>query len=441
MQEGKDRRRRVRRLRRQRRPQVLRVRGPDVHGHDEAGLPRRAGAAGSEAALQIPRLFRVRRRTAPGREGRGDHLSRRLTGARHHERRPGRRAHGGESSRSGYRRRARRGEGRPVKRPIAELQGTGRYTPKRVMTNDEFSKILDTSDQWIRERTGIRERRISSKEESNACMGKAAAMQVLEHNSLTPLDLDAIVYATASPDRLLPSAACDLQAILGAKNAAAFDVGAACAGFVYALNVAEGLIASEQAERVLVIAAEKLTSIMDWSDRTTAVLFGDGAGATIVRKSTNGRGILSGYLKTDGTLAELLYRPGGGATHPPSEELLKDHSYYIKMAGREVFKAAVLSMADACDHALERAGLSADDIDLLIPHQANIRIIEATAKHAGMPMDKVYVNVDRFGNTSAASIAIALDEAVKTGRLKPGMVVMLCAFGAGFTWGSLVVRW
>ena len=328
-----------------------------------------------------------------------------------------------------------------MKRPFAELWGTGSYAPPRVMTNDEFSKILDTSDQWIRERTGIRERRVSSKDETNACMGKAAALQVLAETGLTPLDIDAIIYATASPDRLLPSQACDLQAILGAKNAAAFDVGAACSGFVYALSTAEGIIAAEQATHVLVIAAEKLTSIMDWSDRTTAVLFGDGAGATIVRRSTNGRGILSVYLKTDGTLAELLYRPGGGATHPPSEELLKDHSYYIKMAGREVFKAAVLSMADACDHALQRAGLDAGAIDLLIPHQANIRIIEATAKHAGMPMDRVYVNVDRFGNTSAASIAIALDEAVKCGRLQPGMKVMFCAFGAGFTWGSMVVRW
>ena len=328
-----------------------------------------------------------------------------------------------------------------MKRPFAELRGTGSYTPARVMRNDEFSAILDTSDQWIRERTGIRERRVSSKEETNACMGKAAALQVLEQNQLTPLDVDAIVYATASPDRLLPSAACDLQAILGAKNAAAFDVGAACSGFIYALNVAEGLLASEQAQRVLVVAAEKLTSIMDWSDRTTAVLFGDGAGATLVRASTNGRGILSSYMKSDGTLAELLYRPGGGASHPPSEELLKDHSYYIKMAGREVFKAAVLSMADACDQALQRAGLTGDDIDLLIPHQANIRIIEATAKHAGLPMDKVYVNVDRFGNTSAASIAIAFDEAVRTGRVTPGMTVMFVAFGAGFTWASMVVRW
>jgi 3-oxoacyl-[acyl-carrier-protein] synthase III len=328
-----------------------------------------------------------------------------------------------------------------VKRPFAELWGTGSYAPARVMTNDEFSTILETSDQWIRERTGIRERRISSKEETNACMGKAAALQVLAETGLTPLDIGAIVYATASPDRLLPSQACDLQAILGAKNAAAFDIGAACSGFIYALSAAEGVVAAGQAEHVLVIAAEKLTSIMDWTDRTTAVLFGDGAGATIVRRSTTGRGILASYLKSDGTLAELLYRPGGGASHPPSDALLKDHSYYIKMAGREVFKAAVLSMADACDQALQRAGLTAGDIDLLIPHQANIRIIEATAKHADVPMDKVYVNVDRFGNTSAASIAIALDEAVKTGRLQPGMTVMLVAFGAGFTWGSMVVRW
>ena len=277
-----------------------------------------------------------------------------------------------------------------MKRPFAELSGTGSYAPKRVMTNDEFSKILETSDQWIRERTGIRERRVSSKDETNACMGKAAALQVLEQNGMTPLDVQAIVYATASPDRLLPSAACDLQAILGAKNAAAFDVpgdcaapddlvdpaafdvGAACAGFVYSLNVAEGLIASEQAENVLVVAAEKLTSIMDWTDRTTAVLFGDGAGATLMRRATGTKGVLSSYMKSDGTLAELLYRPGGGAAHPPSEELLKDHSYYIKMAGREVFKAAVLSMADACDHALQRAGLSAGDLDLLMDLSDNI---------------------------------------------------------------------
>jgi 3-oxoacyl-[acyl-carrier-protein] synthase-3 len=328
-----------------------------------------------------------------------------------------------------------------VKRPIAELAGTGHYAPARVMTNEEFSTLLDTSDQWIRDRTGIRERRVSTDAETNACMAKAAATQVLNDLGMTPLDVEAIIYATASPDRLLPSAACDLQAILGAKNAAAFDVGAACAGFVYALNVAEGLIASEQVQQVLVIAAERLTKIMDWSDRATAVLFGDGAGATLVRPSDGTRGILSSYMKSDGTLAELLYRPGGGAVHPRDAALLTDHSYFIHMAGREVFKAAVLSMADACDQALQRAGLTGADIDLMIPHQANIRIIEATAKHADMPMDKVYVNVDRYGNTSAASIAIALDEAVRTGRLQPGMRVLLVAFGAGFTWASMVVKW
>ncbi|TLY47009.1 MAG: beta-ketoacyl-ACP synthase 3, partial [Gemmatimonadetes bacterium] len=227
-----------------------------------------------------------------------------------------------------------------MKRPIAELVGTGRYTPKRVMTNDEFSKMLDTSDQWIRERTGIRERRVAGPDESNACMAKAAADQVLKEIGLSPLDLDALVVATCSPDRLLPSQACDLQALLGAKRAAAFDVQAACTGFLYALSVAEGLVAAEQAEQVLVVASEKLTSIMDWTDRSTAVLFGDGAGATLVRRSANRRGILSSYLKSDGTLAALLYRPGGGAAHPPDAALLTDHSYYIKMAGREVFKAA-----------------------------------------------------------------------------------------------------
>jgi 3-oxoacyl-[acyl-carrier-protein] synthase-3 len=264
---------------------------------------------------------------------------------------------------------------------------------------------------------------------------------VRREHGLTPLDLDAIVYATASPDRLLPSQACDLQAILGAKNAAAFDVGAACSGFLYALNVAEGLVAADQARRVLVVAAEKLSRIMDWQDRATAVLFGDGAGATIVQPASGSRGILSTYMKSDGTLAELLYRPGGGALHPPDEALLADRSYFIHMAGREVYKAAVLSMADACDQALQRACLTGKDVDLLIPHQANIRIIESTAKHAGMPMDKVFVNVDRYGNTSAASIGIALDEAVRTGRVQPGMTILLVAFGAGFTWASMVLKW
>jgi 3-oxoacyl-[acyl-carrier-protein] synthase-3 len=329
-----------------------------------------------------------------------------------------------------------------VKRPFAELFGTGRYSPRRVLTHDEFSTLLDTSDEWIRERTGIRERRVASKDETNACMGKAAALQVLQDDGLTPLDIDAIVYATASPDRLLPSQACDLQAILGAKNAAAFDISAACSGFLYGVSMAEGLIASGMASNVLVVGAERLSTITDYTDRATCILFGDGAGATLVRPVTDGkRGLLGGYLKSDGTLAELLYRPGGGGCHPPDQKLLTDRSYYIKMAGREVFKAAVLSMADACDQALQRAGVTGGQVDLMIPHQANIRIIEATAKHARIPMDKVYVNIDRYGNTSAASIPIALDECVRSGRVQAGMNVMLVAFGGGFTWASMIVRW
>ena len=328
-----------------------------------------------------------------------------------------------------------------MKRPVAELLGTGSYAPARVVTNSEISTILDTSDQWIWDRTGIRERRVARPDESNACMAKAAAERALQASGLTPLDLDTIIVATCTPDRLLPSQACDLQALLGATNAAAFDVSAACTGFIYALNVAEGLVASEQAGTVLVVASEKLTSIVDWTDRTTAVLFGDGAGATVIRRSANGRGILSTYMKSDGTLADLLNRPAGGAVHPPDAQMLKDRSHFVRMSGREVFKAAVLTMADACDTALARAGLAARDLDLLIPHQANLRIIEATAKHAGLPMEKVFVNLDRYGNTSAASVAIALDEAVRTGRLTPGMKVMFVAFGAGFTWASMVLQW
>jgi len=329
-----------------------------------------------------------------------------------------------------------------VKRPIADFAGTGRYTPARIVTNADFEKTLDTSDEWIRERSGIRERRYSEDHETIAYMAAEASRQALKDAGLTVDQVDAIVVATASWDRLLPSQACDIQAALKASNAAAFDIGAACSGFIYALSTAEAMISNETAETVLVIGAERLTRIMDVDDRTTAILFGDGAGVAVIRPAANGeRGIMSSYLRSDGSLGNLLYRSGGGALHPPSEEMLRDKSYFIKMAGREVFKNAVRSMADACDQALKRAGLTGDDVDVLIPHQANIRIIEATAKHAHIPMDKVYVNVDRYGNTSAASIPIALDEAVRAGRVKTGSTVLLVAFGGGFTWASMVVRW
>lgn len=302
--------------------------------------------------------------------------------------------------------------------------------------------MVETSDEWIRERSGIRERHIAEAHESVAQMAKRACEQVLEDVALTPADIDILIVATFTPDRLLPSQACDVQAALGAKNAAAFDVAAACSGFLYGLSVAEGLIASHSARNVMVVGGERLSGATDYTDPATCILFGDGAGATLVRPAADGdRGILSTYLRSDGTLAELLCRPGGGGNHPPDDALLRDHSYFIRMTGREVFKAAVLSMADACDQALERAGLSGDDVDILIPHQANIRIIEATARHARIPMDKVYVNVDRYGNTSAASIPIALDECVRDGRVRPGSLILFVAFGGGLTWASVVVRW
>jgi 3-oxoacyl-[acyl-carrier-protein] synthase-3 len=252
--------------------------------------------------------------------------------------------------------------------------------------------------------------------------------------------VDVIILTTATPDRLLPATAVDVQAALGATRAAAFDISAACSGFLYAVQVAEGLIAAGSHETALVISAEKMSAIVDWTDRSTCVLFGDGAGAAVLQRAKHGKGLLSSFIRSDGTLAELLYRPAGGATVPFSETVLSERTHFVKMAGREVFKHAVRSMSEAADRALDGARLTGNDIDLMIPHQANVRIIEATAKHANIPMEKVYVNVDRFGNTSSASIPIALDEAIECGRIKEGSTVLMVAFGAGFTWGSSVVR-
>jgi 3-oxoacyl-[acyl-carrier-protein] synthase-3 len=329
------------------------------------------------------------------------------------------------------------------RRPFAEMASVGVAVPPGVLTNADLTRMLDTSDEWIVERTGIRERHIARPDQSVAMLSCEASVKALGEVGLTAKDVDAIVLATATPDRLLPSTACDLQALLGADNAAAFDIAAACPGFIFATGVAEGLIASGQSEVVLVVGAEKLSTITDFKDRSTAILFGDGAGAAVVRRAsgTDGRGILSTFLKSDGKLAPLLYIPGGGAADPISEKVVRERSHYMKMAGREVFKAAVLAMSEACDEALRRAGVTAEEVDLLIPHQANVRIIEATAKHAGMPMDKVMVNVDRYGNTSSASIPLALEQAIAEGRVRPGSLLLLVAFGAGFTWGSAVIRW
>jgi 3-oxoacyl-[acyl-carrier-protein] synthase III len=328
-----------------------------------------------------------------------------------------------------------------VKRPIAAIAGTGRGIPSRVMTNDDFSSLgLETSHDWIVERTGIVQRHIAAADESTCTMATEASRRAMERAGVHAGEIDLIVFSTATPDRLLPSTAVDLQAELGATRAAAFDISAACSGWLYGLTVAEGMIMSGVAETALVVGAEKMSAIMDWQDRSTCVLFGDGAGAVVLKRAKGSRGILSAFMRSDGTLAELLYRPSGGATTPFCQDVLDDRSFYVKMAGREVFKHAVRSMAEACDRALDAAKLTGADVDVLIPHQANIRIIEATAKHAHVSMDKVYVNVDRYGNTSSASIPIAVDELFEQGKLGEGATALMVAFGAGFTWASMVVR-
>ena len=328
-----------------------------------------------------------------------------------------------------------------MKRPVTYVAGTGRAAPPKVVTNNDFAALgLETSHEWIVERTGISERRIAGPGESTCSLAAEAARHAMQRAHITAGEVDVVILTTATPDRLLPATAVDVQAALGATRAAAFDLSAACSGFIYGLQVADALITAGAHETALVISAEKMSAIVDWTDRSTCVLFGDGAGAAVLQRSKHGKGLLSSFIRSDGTLAELLYRPAGGATIPFSETVLNDRSHFVKMAGREVFKHAVRSMSEAADRALDGARLTGNDIDLMIPHQANVRIIEATAKHANIPMDKVYVNVDRFGNTSSASIPIALDEAIECGRIKEGSTVLMVAFGAGFTWGSSVIR-
>ena len=325
-------------------------------------------------------------------------------------------------------------------KPIVEIVSTGRYLPERVLTNFDLEKMVETSDEWIRERTGIRERRIARPDEGAAEMAAQASHLAMEKAGIKPGEIDFLVLSTATPDRWLPSTACDVQALLGADNAMAFDVAAACSGWLYGLSVAEGFLAAGRGEIALVVATEKMSSIVDWEDRATCVLFGDGAGAAILKKARADSGIISSFHKSDGTLGNLLYRPAGGCAVPMSQEVLDNKDYLLKMAGREVFKNAVRSMAEASDQALQRAGMTGEDIDLLIPHQANMRIISATAKYAGIPMEKVYVNVDRFGNMSSSAVPVALDEAIEHGLVGPGSQILTVAFGAGFTWSAMTFR-
>ena len=324
---------------------------------------------------------------------------------------------------------------------LVEIVSTGRFLPDRVLTNRELERMVDTTDEWITERTGIKERRIACAQTTVAGMGASAARIAMERAGVEPGEIDILIISTATPDRLLPSTACDMQALLGAGNAVAFDVSAACSGWLYGLTMAEGYLTAGRGEIALVVAAEKMSSITDWKDRSTCVLFGDGAGAAVVRRSDGSKGILGTHHGSDGNLAELLYRPAGGAAVPIDEEVLRTGDHLVRMSGREVFKSAVRSMSEAANLALKQSGLTADDVDLMVPHQANIRIIEATARYSGIPMEKVFVNVERYGNMSSATIPVALDEAVEEGRLRPDMNVLTVAFGAGLTWGAMALRW
>lgn len=320
------------------------------------------------------------------------------------------------------------------------ILGTGSAIPEKVLTNFDLEKIVDTTDEWIRERSGIERRHILEESKTNSDLATLAGQRALEDAGITAKELDFIIIGTVTPDSVFPSTACRVQAKMGAVKAAAFDLCAACSGFLYGLSLAYSLIHSGQGKKILVIGSEVLTRITDWEDRGTCVLFGDGAGAVVVGPSDGKRGILSVYMKSDGRLGDLLYMPGGGVSFPASHETIDKRMHFIKMKGRGVFKHAVRTMTDAAVHGLTEAGYEAEDIDFLITHQANIRIIDAIAKRLKLPKEKVVVNIQDYGNTSAASIPIALDQVRREGRLKDGDLCLLVAFGGGFTWGSSMIR-
>ncbi|MCG8277518.1 beta-ketoacyl-ACP synthase III [Stenotrophomonas sp. NLF4-10] len=319
------------------------------------------------------------------------------------------------------------------KRIYSRIAGTGSYLPEKVLTNDDLTKIVDTSDEWIQSRTGIRERHIAAEGETTGDLGYNAALRALEAAGIEPSQLDMIIVGTTTPDLIFPSTACLIQARLGAAGAAAFDVNAACSGFLFALSTADKFIRSGDAKHVLVIGAETLTRIVDWSDRTTCVLFGDGAGA-VVLKADEETGILSTHLHADGSKKELLWNPIGVSTG-------LDQPGKILMKGNDVFKYAVKALDSVVDEALHANGLDKSDLDWLIPHQANLRIIEATARRLDMPMEQVIVTVDKHGNTSSGSVPLALDAAIRSGRVGRGQLLLLEAFGGGFTWGSALLRY
>lgn len=318
--------------------------------------------------------------------------------------------------------------------------GTGSVVPEKVLANADLEKIVDTSDEWIQTRTGIRERRIADPGVATSDIAYDACVRALESASVDPVDLDAIIVGTVTPDYIFPSTACILQDRLGARHIMAFDLLAGCSGFMYALQAGKGIIDGGNAKKVLVVGAETLSTIMDFQDRSTCILFGDGAGAVVLSKSDT-PGIMSITMGANGSQWELLYMPGGGSRIPASEESIKNRAHFLKMAGQEVFKEAVKAIESSSMEAIRLADLTPDDIDLFIPHQANYRILEAVRKRIGLPAEKVFSNLDRYGNTSSASVPIALDEAVRSGRVKKDDKILISVFGAGFTWGAAVVNW
>lgn len=322
----------------------------------------------------------------------------------------------------------------------SRITGTGSYAPAKVLTNADLERMVATSDDWIRERTGIRERRIAGPGEACSDLGVQAGRKALATAGIVATDLDMILLATCTGDYPLPATACLVQHQLGATKAAACDLSAACCGFVYALSVADAYVKNGM-RHVLVIGSEVMSAITDWSDRNTCVLFGDGAGAAVISAAEGERGILSTHLRSDGKFCDLIAVPGGGSRTPPSEKVLAEHMQYIKMKGHETFKVAVRTLEEIARVTLEANHLRIEDVDLYVPHQANVRILTAVMERLGLPAEKVLLNLDRYGNTSAASIPIALDEAVRSGRIGDGSLVMLGAFGAGLTWASALIRW
>ncbi len=323
----------------------------------------------------------------------------------------------------------------------AGIVGTGHALPERVMTNGDLEKMVETSHDWIVTRTGISERRVAAPGEPTSKYATLAAQRALEAAGITAMDLDLILCATVCPDMMLPSTACIIQSKLGAKRAAAYDLVAACSGFVYGVTTARAFIETGQAKNVLVIGAELLSRYVDYTDRSTCVIFGDGAGAAVLTRVEPGRGVLASRMQSDGDYAELLFTPGGGTLHPASPESVEQRLHFIKMRGNELFKVAVRNMTEATTQILDELKLTPNDVDLFIPHQANQRITDAVSERLGLGPDRIYANIHRTGNTSSASIPIALDECVREGRIKSGNLVMFASFGAGATWGAMALRW